>query len=815
MKVFISISTLALIPLLLNAQVTITGKVTEKKTGEPIPGAVIFLPEIEKGAYTDKDGVYRLGNLPRINAKVQVTYLGYKSIVENVDLSGTSSLNFEMEEAITEINEVEITGTSRATEIARNPVPVVTLDIKDLHQNINNNIIDAISKLPGINAVTTGPNISKPFIHGLGYNRVLTLYDGIRQEGQQWGDEHGIEIDENSVDHVEIIKGPASLEYGSDAIAGVVNLLPAPHVANDTILGRFDQAFNTNNFLISTSVSLAGNRNGFVWGGVASHKLATNYRNRYDGRVFNTAFNETDLSGYLGINKNWGVSDVHFSFFNDLQEIPDGSRDSLTRKFTKQITEADTFRPVVSERELNSCKIGAIHQHVQFFRIYSSNNLIVGKSRLILLLGYQQSIRREYSHPQYPDVPGLFLDLNTFTYETKYSIPEKKGWEVTVGVNGMWQNNSNKGTEFVIPDYKLFDIGPFVLISKKIKNLNISAGIRLDERIFNNEVMYVRTNPLNGFEMQVNLPDTAGSSQLFNKLSNRYSGLSASFGATYNFTRKLLLKANVARGYRAPNIAEISANGVHPGTLIYQIGNNNLKPEFNLQEDLEISYRSDHVSGYIDLFNNNITNYIFNNKVLNHLRQDSVVVKGNQTFKFQQVRAKLYGWEAYIDIHPFDWLHFENSVSVVYAINKGNHSVIVQPKSKYPPLIPPLHSSSELRANLNSKYRKLKSIFFKVGFELYAKQDRVYSENNTETRTPGYVLLNIGAGTDVVNYKGKTILSFIVLGNNITDKAYQSHLSRLKYLEEFPHNLSGRSGIYNMGRNISFKLSVPLDFRYK
>ena len=120
------------------------------------------------------------------------------------------------------------------------------------------------------------------------------------------------------------------------------------------------------------------NNNGFIWGGEISHKQASNYRNKYDGRVYGTAFNETDLSGFIGLHKQWGYSDLNFSMFNDLQEIPDGSRDSTTRRFTKQITEDDTFRPIVSNSELNSYKIADLHQHIQHYKIYSSNNFIFG-----------------------------------------------------------------------------------------------------------------------------------------------------------------------------------------------------------------------------------------------------------------------------------------------------------------------------------------------------------------------------------------------------------------------------------------------------
>jgi iron complex outermembrane receptor protein len=812
MKRLIIISFLILTCHIATSQIRLTGKITDSNTGEAIAGATVYIPELKKGDIADKDGVYSIENLPKTSVMVQVTFLGYKSVVQKIDLSKTTLINFVMDQAITEMNEVVVTGSSRATEITRNPIPMITLGIKQLHQNLNTNIIDAISKLPGVSAVTTGPNVSKPFIHGLGFNRVLTLYDGVRQEDQQWGDEHGVDVDENAVDRIEIVKGPASLTYGSDALAGVVNLLPAPPVPDSTITGHVETNYQTNNGLIGASASVGGNRNGFVWGGVVSHKQAANYRDKYDGRVYGTAFNETDLSGYIGLNKSWGYSDLNFSIFDDLQEIPDGSRDSVTRKFTKQITEADIFRPIVSNSELNSYKITVLHQHVQHYQVYSSNNFILGKSKLGLILGYQESIRREYSHPQYPDIPGMHLDLKTFTYDIKYFIPESRGWETTIGVNGMYQNNANKGTEFIIPDYHQLDIGPFILLTKTIRKFDFSAGVRYDARFFKSDQMYTRPDPLTGFGMQVTPPDTAMAQHPFYSFHHTFSGISGSFGATYNVTKRLLVKSNIARGFRAPNVAEISANGVHPGTLIYQIGNTGFKPEFSLQEDLGISYRWDHISGDLDIYNNNISNYIFNQKLLNHLGQDSVIIKNNQTFKYQQARAQLYGWEASLDIHPYDWLHFENSISVIYALNRGGNGIHITDSSRYLPLIPPLRINSEIRANTIRKLKHFSSLYLKIGMEYYARQNRVFTAYNTETSTPGYILFNAGAGADLLNKKGKVVLSINILADNITDLAYQSHLSRLKYFEPYPDNPTGRKGIYNMGRNVSFKLIVPLNF---
>ncbi|HLI94010.1 MAG TPA: carboxypeptidase-like regulatory domain-containing protein, partial [Puia sp.] len=258
---------------------SLTGTITDKATGNPIPGASISIPDLRTGTVTDANGKFSLSKLPSGSYLVQISFIGYATFNEKVNFSTTKELNVQLKPSTIEEAEVVVTGVSKATEIRRDPVPIVAVGKSYMQEHsAATNVIDAIANLPGISAVTTGPNVSKPFIHGLGYNRVVTAEDGIRQEGQQWGDEHGIEVDQNSIDRIEIIKGPASLSYGSDAIAGVINLLTPPPVPDGKTLGYVSGLYGTNNGQLNGSLRLQGNKNGFVWGVQASEKAAKNYR---------------------------------------------------------------------------------------------------------------------------------------------------------------------------------------------------------------------------------------------------------------------------------------------------------------------------------------------------------------------------------------------------------------------------------------------------------------------------------------------------------------------------------------------------------
>lgn len=791
---------------------TLSGKILDKADHKPVPGAVVTINDLKLSVVADNSGNYFFRSVPTGSYLLEVTSIGYLSVTTNVTVAGNTTLDIELEQHVLEQSEVVVTGMSRATQIRRSPIPIVSVSHDALTTNLSTNIINALTKVPGVTAITTGPNVSKPSIRGLGFNRILTLYDGVRLEGQQWGEEHGIEVDQYSIDRVEIVKGAASLTYGSDAVAGVVNLIPTQPATEGRIKGDVLAEYQSNNGMFGGSAMLSGTYKGFEWLGRLSHKQATNYRNRIEGRVYGTAFNETDGTAYLGYHGAWGFSHLSFSMYDDKQEIPSGSRDPLGR-FTKQITEADTVRPVVTPAELTSYKITDIHQLVRHYRVYSNNSFSIKNSRLTLNLAYQNSIRQEFSHPEIPAIAGLYLNLKTYNYDVKYFFPETQGWNFTVGVNGMYQTNDvTSGTEFVIPSYNQFDVGPFAMLKKSFGKVDVSGGLRYDSRNFHSSELYTVANPVTGFDMPVHGADTAGANKSFSAYSTVFSGVSGSFGVTYNVTQKLSFKANVARGYRAPNISEISSNGVHPGTNIYQIGNVT-QPEFSFQEDLGMTYASKYIVVDFSLFNNNVSNYIFNQRLLSAFGGDSVLVPGNQTYKFQQGKARLYGGEINIDLHPIKSLHFENSISLVYGDNMEANGIKLAPGAQYLPFIPPFHGLSELRYDFASKAYHLSKGYVKAQVVYYAAQNRVYSTDNTETPTPGYALFNLGLGTGITNKKGAVLFNLSVIANNLFDVAYFSHTSRLKYFYYDANDTNPAHGIHEMGRNIALRIDVPLNLR--
>lgn len=790
--------------------VTLTGRVIDQTTQQPLPGVTLLFPDLKQGTATDADGRFSFESLPRGRFLLQIRSIGYAALVRTVDTGSGQPLELVLSPAVTELGQVVVTGVSASTELRRSPVPTTVIDKDELNQHASSNVIDAIAHTPGVSQITTGAAISKPVIRGLSSNRVITLNNGAKQEGQQWGDEHGIEIDEYSIDRAEVIKGPGSLLYGSDGMAGVVNFVAPDPVDNGRVIGNITANYQTNNHLQGYSLMNAGNRNGLNWLVRASGKVAGDYRNRYDGRVYNSGFRELNGSGYVGLNKSWGYSHLTFSSFNQQLGLIEGARDSASGQFVKDyLVGGDVVASrVVTREDVRGYGLDVPRQQINHLRIGTDNNFILGASRLTLNVGWQQNLRREFGAVTAPDDPSLYFQLRTLDYAARYFLPELKGWNTTVGVSGMVQENQNLGEEFLIPAYRLLDGGLFGVTKRTFGRLDLSGGLRLDQRRITADALWL------GADERPVPAGTAGAEEKFAAFRSTFRNWSGSLGGAFSLTDKLVLKANVSRGFRAPNIAELGSNGVHEGTTRYEIGDPNLRAETSFQSDLGLSLNTEHVTFSVDGFDNRIQNFIFPRRISNAAGADSTRVNpedGEQyrVFVYGQSQANLYGGEVTLDLHPhpLDWLHFESSYSMVRSRRLGQTD-----DQKWLPFTPADRLQSELRVNLRKlgSLTSLGNVYARAGLEHNFAQRRIFGAFDTETPTAAYTLVNLGAGTDIRTSKGRTLASVLVSVNNLFDVAYQNHLSRLKYTDM--NNVTGRVGVFNQGRNVSVKLLVPLSF---
>ncbi len=683
------------------------------------------------------------------------------------------------------LNEVIVTGVTGDTKLKHATAPVSIVTPQILKATASTNIIDAIAHQPGVSQLTTGGSISKPIIRGLGYNRVVVMSEGVRQEGQQWGDEHGVEVDGSSVGSVEILKGPASLMYGSDAMAGVVILHAQPTLAEGELKGNISTEYQTNNGLFNYSLQMAGNQKGVVWDARYSDKMAHAYKNKYDGYVPGSQFRERAGRLMLGLNKGWGHSRLTWTAYHLTPGIVEGERDAETGELDHE----DGWTGHQYSKTLP-------FQQVKHYKVVWDNSLNLSSGYLKAIIGYQQNRRQEFEEEM--DEYELYFKLHTLTYDLRYVTNEFNGWKLSTGIGGMYQKSGNEGEEYLIPDYRLFDFGFYATATKNLgDNWTLNGGLRYDHR------------RLHGYELMED------GDVRFTNFSRHFNGVTGSIGAVCNINEHFNLRLNLARGFRTPNMSELASNGVHEGSLRYEIGNQDLKAEYSMQADMGLEFTSQYVSAQLSLFANRIDNYIFTHRLADEIEE------GYLTYAYTQGDARLLGFEAGVDLHPVHSVHFSNTFSFVDA-----QQMHAEPGTKYLPFTPAPKWASELKWELfhhshttvnhhhttDAAHRSvLNNLYIAAGLDCYLKQSHIYSADDTETATPGYALLNLSAGTDI-QVKGKKKAEFYITADNLLNKAYQNHLSRLKYADE--NVVTGRRGVYNMGRNITFKVVVPIDLQF-
>lgn len=741
------------------------GKVTDAETKQPLVGATIYISDLKATTTSDENGDFIFKNIPaKGKFLVEVRYIGYKTSSQQIDLAAQTEVLFSLTASVIESAEVVVTGTPYSANSKTNSLAVVTINREKLAQSGGMNIIDAIAKVPGVAQITTGGAISKPSIRGLGYNRVLTMVDGAREEGQQWGDEHGVQVDQFSAARIEVLKGPASLLYGSDALGGVINIIDDLVPAAGDFNGNFTTNYNTNNGLTASSLMLQGNTNGFVYRGRASYKNAYGF-GYGDKTVPNAGFNESNISTMLGLNKTWGYTHLSLSRFATkvglVEEGPDGDGNFF-----------DEDGNVISNADARKRVLNLPFQSIHHYRAALNSNILIGSGQFKSTLAFQRNIRQEFEETK--DEPGLNLGLNSYTYDLKYSFANNKIWEPTIGIQGMYQTNRNSGEEFLVPDYNSHNIGAFAYLKRNFNNGAINAGVRYDyKNIDGKELLEEHGDHHHG---------------IFNAFNNSFSNLTGSLGFAFDVAENLNLKGNIGSGFRAPNIAELGANGVHHGTFRYEIGNSNLKQETSLQFDLGLTYQAENVTLGLNAYSNKIYNYIYlsnlNGETIDAEDHHSGVTETYPVYRFLQTGATLIGGEASIDFHLVKALHFENTFAYVKGTNDATNSPL--------PFIPAASLNNEIRFEPNLK--GLDDTFIKVGLTNVFRQDRI---DAFETETNGYTLFDAGVGTSIKTKKGK--LNVWITGQNLTNKLYYNHLSRYKL-----------ANIYNPGRNISFGVSIPI-----
>lgn len=721
---------------LMQAQNTVSGRITDTNN-KSLQGVSIFIHELQKGTLSDANGNYSLTNLPNGNVSISFALMGYGTQNKTiVNAQRQNRLDVQLEPTIFQMDEI-IVSTAFNKLQSQNVMKVEHQTIKNLTQKGTATLIEGLATIPGVAQVSTGVSIGKPVIRGLSSNRVLVYSQGVRVENQQFGDEHGLGLNDAGIESVEVIKGPASLLYGSDALGGVLYFNPEKFANANSFKVNFSQKLFVNTLGSNSSLGLKTSTD--KWKFLARGTLSTHsdYKTAGRERVTNTRYQEKDFKSGIGYSDAFFSSVLRYNY-NDLKlGIPEEGTAAQS-----------TSKSVLYPKQ-------AVSNHL----ISLNSTVFFNTSKLDLDLGFISNGRLEYEDS---DVAILKMKLNTFNYNAKYYLPSSNKIQTIVGVQGMYQTNVNSGEELLIPDAITKDFGVFGTTNYEWGTNVIQAGLRFDTRNI--------TSESHGIQLH------GGS---FAALDTSYTSWNASLGYKTNINEAFVFRLNVASGFRAPNLAELTSNGVHEGTNRYEVGNADLETEQNFQTDLNLEYKTDHLEFFVNGFYNHITDFIY----INPTGQS---IDDNEVFDYIQNNANLYGGEVGLHFHPhpLDWLHLETSFETVTGKKQNGD---------YLPLIPANNWNNTLRFELNDS-NWLKASFATISLSSTFNQNKV---SGFETRTGGYSLLNLGLGGTL--HFGRTKVEVNLNGNNITNKKYIAHLSRLK-----------ADGISNIGRSIVLGLNFNL-----
>lgn len=714
--------------LLVSAQNKVVGTILDQQN-QPIAGATISIPELHKETVSSEKGTYSFNNLPTGNFKILFSFIGFETLTKAFDIQQKEViLNVVLAETVHQMDEVIISTAFNKLQ-SQNVMKVEHQSLKLLSQKGTSTLIEGLATIPGVAQVSTGTSIGKPVIRGLSGNRVLVYSQGVRLENQQFGEEHGLGLNDAGIESVEVIKGPASLLYGSDAIGGVLYFNPEKFATSNTVEGNFNQKFfsNTNGSNSSWGVKASSDKLKFLARG--SYNTHADYKIPDGNRVTNTRYNESDFKTALGYSNEHFTSTLRYNF-----------------------NKLDLGIPENGIAEQTSIKKTAFPKQGVFATILSWNNTVfLKKSKLDADLGYISNDRSEFENSE---VANLHMKLKTYNYNIKYYLPKLGNFESIIGTQGMHQTNINSGEEYLIPDATTNDFGVFTTVNYEWNKNVVQAGVRFDNR------------NIASIEHGV-----SGNEGYFQAINKKFQSVNSSLGFKTNFKQNLIFRLNLATGFRAPNLAELTSNGVHEGSNRYEIGNANLNNEQNFQTDLNLEYRNPHFELFVNGFYNHINNYIF-------IAPNGIVTNGFDTYYYTQANANLFGGEAGIHFHPhpLDWLHVTSSFESVTGRKSDGENL---------PLIPANRWNNAVKTEFKS------GKYLKDGFAVL-NVTYTFDQNNPslfETRSNDYALVNLGLGGKIT--LGKTTFDVNLNANNLFNKMYISHLSRLK-----------NEGISNMGRTI-------------
>jgi iron complex outermembrane receptor protein len=749
-----------------DCQFILKGHIEDLDSKEKLAGASVLLVELNKEIITDAQGDFIFNALCEGNYTVRVTHVGCATTEQRVLLNRSRHLDIDLPHEKNMLGEITLNSQRglKSTGLKKE------LSSRDMEESKGQSLAEALSKMNGVTMLQTGSTVSKPVIHGLHSNRILTINNGVRQEGQQWGSEHAPEIDPFIANKLIVIKGVDELKYGSDAIGGVILVEPKALMTTAGYTAEVNSAYFTNNrqYVLSGSYEQQLKQlPAFTFRVQGTFKKGANARTP-GYRLNNTGSDEKNFSLTGGWKGHHFSSELFYSFFDTKLGIFEGAH---IGNLTDLQAAIGSSRPAAVFTGESTYRIDRPYQAVNHHLLKSRSSLQLGNNRFNLLLAAQMNDRKEFDIVRNSSNQQPQLDLRIIT------LSEELGWEQIkvkalshmAGISSMQQENQYAGRYF-IPAYRSNNFGGYYISKWNSSHWELQAGLRFDHKT-------IYTNRINA------------NGQEFDNYDFRYNTLGASLNGGYK-TGGWKTNANIALANRAPQVNELLSNGIHHGAATYEVGNIHLNPERSINLSLNNAWSNkDNTIGFeVNFFRNSINDFIYQQP-----KPDEPVLTIAGAFPqlvYQQNDALLQGVDfssRILFIKPFSW---ELKYSLLRARNKDKDDWLIR--------MPADRLQNEFTWNFPDG-KKLTASYISVEGIYVQKQTRVPGEKDGRQdykEAPGaYTLLNADLGTTFLVQKIPVTFSIGI--RNMFNTSYRDYLNSLRYFTD------------ETGRNIQLRLKIP------
>lgn len=755
----------------LHCDLTLSGRIIDAHDTSSLEYATIYIRELNRSTYSDKNGHYVFKSLCQGRYTIQIAHLNCETITEVIDLKESKIVHFTPEHHAEALKDIEIYTNKLPNE---SMVREEVLSEEKMSQTKGQSLGDALKQMTGVNTLNNGYSIAKPIIHGMHSNRILILNNGIRQEGQQWGSEHAPELDPFIAGSMKVVKGANSVRYGSDAIAGVVLIDLKPVRDSAGIGGELNTIGSSNGRGLTTSGIVEGRfykYPAFYW------RLQGTYRQ--NGTVHaptynlaNSGLKEQNFSYLLGWKKKKINTEIFYSQFNTtlgiLSAAHIGNLTDLQRAFksdTPLVTGPFTY---TIDRPYQLVTHELFKAHTQI------NTGSIGK--LLMVYGRQYNLRHEFDkhRPRNDSLaalnrPELAFELTTHTGDVVWEHYQVKSWRGQIGLNAMTQANTYEGRA-LIPNFKSSGMGVFWIERWQRKQVEIEGGLRYDYKFLK---IYRYINP-------------TGNAWILDAPERDFRNASGTLGFIYHVDSVWKFSMNTGSAWRAPNVNELYSDGLHHGAAAIEYGNSLLKTErtYNVQMSLKYKPRRQllmEVSPYVHF----IDHFIYRLPTA----QPVLTIRGAfPAFNYTQTNARILGVDATCLIKWNASFESIGKASILRARDlTANDWLIWMPSDRY---------------ELEFLYRIKSSKFLHKGYlsvsgTYVTKQWRVPNEVDFTPPPAGYFLLNFHASTTIKVKNQDLEIGLNIL--NALNARYRDYLDRFRYFADA------------MGRNITLRLTYKFN----